>query len=153
MKLDIVKVMEQNGSTKVVDEKVIAIELALEKLHNLYKVLTYEICGKTYDMFDNSIVNYKEVLELEGLHFAVKEHGFGKAFFLTYKKPTFLWFSKEKQFYFAQGYDFHVEYLCGNRYDFTLEDYSFILDTLNRENEKLQQDIIKVRDFKSNKVS
>lgn len=153
MKLDIVKVMGQNEPTKVVDEKVVTIELALEKLHNLYKVLTYEICGKTYDMFDDRIVNYKEVLELEGLHFAVKEHGFGKAFFLTYKKPTFLWFSKEKQFYFAQGYDFHVEYLYGDRYDFTLEDYSFILDTLNRENEKLQQDIIKVRDFKSNKVS
>ena len=48
-------------STKVIDEKVIAIERALEKLHNLYKVLTYEICGKTYDIFDNKIVNYKEV--------------------------------------------------------------------------------------------
>lgn len=153
MKLDIVKVMEQNESTKVIDEKVIAIERALEKLHNLYRALTYEICGETYDVFDNRILNYKEVLELEGLHFVVKEHGFGKAFFLTYKKPTFLWFSKEKQFYFSQGYSFHVEYKRENRYDFTLEDYSFILDTLNRENEKLQQYIIKVRDFKSSKVS
>ena len=136
-----------------IDTLVWKIENALEEMHNLYKVFTKELTGKSHDVFESRIVNYKEVLELEGLQFVVKDHGYGKAFFLTYKKPTFLWFSREKQFYFSQGYDFHVEYKRENRYDFTLEDYSFILHTLNRENEKLQQDIVKVRDFKSSKVS
>lgn len=75
----------------------------------------------------------------------VKDHGFSKAFFLTYKKPTFLWFSKHKIFYFAFGYDFHTEYDGSTRYDFDAEDYKLILSIIKDENNRLQGMIKDVR--------
>ena len=130
-----------------IDKKVCLIKTQLETLHNLYKVFTKELTGKTYDVFDQSVVDYKKVLSLKGLKFKVIEHGFSRAFFLTYKKPTFLWFSNKKAFYFVKGYSFYAEYsYYSTRYDFLLSDYNYILEVLKIENEKLQEKINNVRE-------
>ena len=129
-----------------IDEKVCLIETQLETLHNLYKVFTKELTGKAYDVFDQRVVDYKKVLSLKGLKFKVIEHGFSRAFFLTFKKPTFLWFSNKKDFYFVERYSFYVEYTYSTRYDFLLSDYNYILEVLKIENEKLQEKIDNVRD-------
>lgn len=143
--MDYDAIMDKSVSTCEIDDLVVKIENKFEIMHNLYNVFVNEITGRWYSIFDTRVVNYKEVLKLEGLSFMVKDHGFSKAFFLTYKKPTFLWFSKHKIFYFAFGYDFHTEYDGSTRYDFDAEDYKLILSIIKDENNRLQGMIKDVR--------
>lgn len=128
-----------------IDDVVTSIERELEIMHNLYKVFTTELTGRPCCIFDNRIIDYKDILNLSGLKFSVIPHGFREAFFLIYEKPKFLWFKKRKSFYFARGYTFHVEYERSTRYYFELEDYNFILSVLNKETERLQNMIDDVR--------
>ena len=130
-----------------IDNKVCLIETQLETLHDLYKVFTKELTGKTYDVFDQRVVDYKKVLSLKGLKFKVIEHGCSRACFLTFKKPTFLWFSNKKAFYFVEGYSFYAEYsYYSTRYDFFFFFYNYILEVLKIENEILQVKINNVRE-------
>ena len=143
--MDYDAIMDKSITTCEIDNLVVKIENKFEIMHNLYNVFVKEITGRWYSIFDTRVVNYKEVLKLDGLSFMVKDHGFSKAFFLTYKKPTFLWFSKHKNFYFAYGYDFHTEYDGYTRYDFDAEDYKLILSIIENENNRLQGMIEDVR--------
>lgn len=144
-------IIGKSAATCEVDNLVIKIEREFETMHNLYNVFVKELTGRWYSIFDTRVVNYKEVLKLDGLSFLVKDHGFSKAFFLTYKKPTFLWFSKHKSFYFASGYDFHIEYESSTRYDFYAVDYKMILGVIENENNRLQGMIEDVRVKRLNK--
>lgn len=144
-------IIDKSVATCEIDDLVDQIKSKFEKMHNLYNLFVKELTGRWYSIFDTRVVNYKEVLKLEGLSFTVKDHGFSKAFFITYKKPTFLWFSKHKYFYFASGYDFHTEYESSTRYDFDAEDYKFILCVLENENKRLKGMIGDVRVKRLNK--
>lgn len=143
--MDYNSIIDKSVATCEVDNLVDRIKREFETMHNLYDVFVKELTGRWYSIFDTRVVNYKEVLKLDGLSFVVKDHGFSKAFFLTYKKPTFLWFSKHKIFYFAFGYDFHTEYDGSTRYDFDAEDYKLILSIIKDENNRLQGMIKDVR--------
>lgn len=145
------EIIDKSMSTCEVDNLVDQIKREFETMYNLYNVFVKELTGRWYSIFDDRVVNCKEVLKLEGLSFVVKDHGFSKAFFLTYKKPTFLWFSKNKTFYFASGYDFYTEYDGSTRYDFDAEDYRFILSVLENENNRLHGMIEDVRVNKLNR--
>lgn len=144
-------IIDKSMSTCEVDNLVDQVKIEFETMHNLYNVFVKELTGRWYSIFDTRVVNYKEVLKLDGLSFVVKEHGFSKAFFLTYKKPTFLWFSKRKAFYFASSYDFHAEHESSTRYDFDAGDYKMILGVLENENKRLQGMIEDVRVKKLNR--
>ena len=143
--MDYNAIINKSLATCEVDDLIDQIKREFETMHNLYNVFVKELTGRWYSIFDTRVVNYKEVLKLDGLSFVVKDHGFSKVFFLTYKKPTFLWFSKLKIFYFASGYDFHTEYNCSTRYDFDAEDYRLILSIIKDENNRLQGMIKDVR--------
>lgn len=145
------EIIDKSIATCEVDNLVDKVKREFETMHNLYNVFVKELTGRWYSIFDTRVVNYKEVLKLDGLSFVVKDHGFSKAFFITYKKPTFLWFSKHKSFYFASGYDFHTEYESSTRYDFHAEDYKMILGVLEKENKRLQAMIEDVRVKKLNR--
>ena len=149
--MDYDAIIDKSMSTCEVDDLVDQIKREFETMHNLYNVFVKELTGRWYSIFDTRVVNYKEVLKLDGLSFVVKDHGFSKAFFLTYKKPTFLWFSKRKSFYFASSYDFHTEYESPTRYDFDAGDYKMILGVLENENQRLQGMIEDVRVKKLNR--
>lgn len=144
-------IIDKSIATCEVDNLVDQIKREFEIMHNLYNTFVKELTGRWYSIFDDRVVNYKEVLKLEGLSFVVKDHGFSKAFLLTYKKPTFLWFSKHKSFYFASGYDFHTEYESSTRYNFDAGDYKMILGVLEKENKRLQGMIEDVRVKKLNR--
>ena len=128
-----------------IDDVVKGIERELEIMYNLYKVFTNELTGRSCCVFDNHVVGYKDILDLNGLKFSVIPHGFTEAFFLVYEKPKFLWFKNRKSFYFAKGYTFYAEHERSTRYDFELEDYNFILSVLNKETERLQNMIDDIR--------
>ena len=149
--MDYDAIIDKSVAICEVDNLVDQIKRELETMHNLYNVFVKELTGRWYSIFDTRVVNYKEVLKLDGLSFVVKDHGFLKTFFLTYKKPTFLWFSKLKIFYFASGYDFHTEYNCSTRYDFDAEDYKLILSIIKDENNRLKGMIEDVRVNKCSK--
>lgn len=136
--MDYNAIINKSLATCEVDDLIDQIKREFETMHNLYNVFVKELTGRWYSIFDTRVVNYKEVLKLDGLSFVVKDHGFSKAFFLTYKKPTFLWLSKHKIFYFFSGYDFHAEYDGSTRYDFDAEDYKLILNIIKKENNRLQ---------------
>ena len=144
-------IIDKSAATCEVDNLVDQIKRQFEIMHNLYNTFVKELTVRGYSIFDDRVVNYKEVLKLEGLSFVVKDHGFSKAFFLTYKKPKFLWFSKHKNFYFVSGYDFHTEYESSTRYDFDAGDYKMILGVLENENKRLQGMIENVRVKKLNR--
>lgn len=134
-----VECKEKSKERVEIDLLVRGIEREFETLHNLYKVLTNKITGKTYDWFDTSVVNCKDVLTLAGLKFYVKDHGYSKAFFLTYIKRTSWWKpNKHKVFYCSLSYDFHAEHNRSTTYQFSIEDYKVILASIKRECELLQ---------------
>ena len=149
--MDYDAIIDKSMSTCEIDDLVDQIKRKFETMHNLYNVFVKELTGRCHSIFDTRVINYKEVLKLEGLSFVVKDHGFSKAFFLTYKKPKFLWFSKHKNFYFASGYSFHTEHDVSTRYDFDAEDYKTILSVIENENKRLQGMIEDVRVKKINK--
>lgn len=135
MDTDYDKAKLQAQSEIVIDSLVEQIKTAFARLLDLYGVFTYKITGKRYSIYNEGLLNYKTILTFDKLQIKVKPHGYGKACFLIYKKG---WFSK-KVFYHCCGYDFHTEYDRNTRYNFTVEDYTIILNDLKKTIEKLKE--------------
>jgi len=134
MRLDLDVNLNKSKDEIEIDKLILEIKESFKKMHNLYKVLTYTIFGKEYDFYDDKVVNYKDILSLNGLEFCVRGHGYSEAFFITYKKPSkFLWFKKRKYFWCVRGCTFHSEYTRDDRYNFTVDDYRKILNVLENE--------------------
>ena len=124
---------------KEIDVLVDKIKTSFKTMLNLYRVLTYNISGKYYDVYCNRIFNYQDILTFDKLKIKVKPYGFVESCFLTYNKG---WF-KKKEFYHACGYSFHAEYDSSTRYKFTVEDYNLILTDLDKTINRLKDEISK----------
>lgn len=104
-------------------------------IYNLYESATEQILGKRVSVYERDFSEMLKLLQPEHIKFTVKEHGFGLAFFITYKKG---WF-KEIQWYHVLGYSFFAL-----RYDsaldkFTVEDLKLIVKDLDNVILKLKE--------------
>ena len=73
--MDYDAIIDKSMSTCEIDDLVDQIKREFEIMHNLYNVFVKELTGRCHSVFDTGVVNYKEVLKLDGLSFVVKDHG------------------------------------------------------------------------------
>ena len=107
----------------------------LRTIYNLYESTTEQILGKRVSVFDREFSEMLKLLQPEHVKFTVKEHGFGLAFFITYKKG---WF-KEIQWYHALGYSFFALRYDSALSKFTTGDLNLIIEDLDNVILKLKQ--------------
>lgn len=97
------------------------------QVYNLYGSATEKLLGKRVSVYDRDLKEMLEILKPKYVKFEVKEHGYGLAFFMSYKKG---WF-KKIEYYHALGYSFFALRDESSLNKFTTNDLKLIIEDLD----------------------